>query len=296
MLPPEVLAIGAPFCIALGGMFSAELRGALSLFSITVWRTLAPLPFLIFLATLWGGWATIDMAHLPYLVLSGIIGMAIADMAFSASIFAIGARLGTLVFSVNAPIAAVLAYVILGEPVSPGKAIGIAMVLAGVALAVLFRPADPIKRDEPSLAPRQLLGGIGLGILAAAAQSSSVLAARPVMAQQLDGAAAMAIRLGAAAVILMLVMPFLPRKPRKALTPRLRIYSLLGAVIGVGAGVTMIFTSLQHGDVATVVTFASLTPVAVLPLVWIRTGKIPSWQAWLGAIIAFGGAALIANS
>jgi drug/metabolite transporter (DMT)-like permease len=296
-LPPELLAVAAPFCIAMGGMFSAELRGRLSVKTITAWRTLTPIPLLVLLAVLTGGWATIRPEHLPYLVISGVIGMVVADMTFSASIFAIGARLATLVFSLNAPVAAILALVTLGEPVSGGKALGIATVLVGVALAVLFRPADANKGCEPALSRSQLVRGVLLGATSAAAQATSVLLARPVMAEGLNGAAAMSIRLLAAGAVLLVLLPLLPKRCLlPPLTPRVAAYSVLGALIGVGAGVTMVFTSLQHGDVATVVTLASLTPVAVLPLVWIRSRKAPVWQAWAGAIVAFAGAALIANS
>ena len=117
------------------------------------------------------------------------------------------------------------------------------------------------------------------------------------MAQGLDGAAAMSVRLLAAAAVLAVIVPFLPRRSAlPPLTPKLVRYSALGALIGVGVGVTMVFTALQRGDVATVVTLASLTPVAVLPLVWIRSRRAPAWQAWAGAFVAFAGAALIANS
>ena len=298
MLPIELLAVAAPFCIALGGMFSAELRGRLTVVNITAWRTLVPIPFLLLLATLGGGWQSIELHHLPYLMLSGLIGMVLADMTFSASIFVIGARLATLVFSLNAPVAAVLAYLVLAEPVSAGKAAGIGMVLAGVALAVLFRPGDTGRaQSEPALTRRQLMQGVLLGVCSATAQATSVLVARPVMAQGLDGTAAMSVRLLSAAAVLAVLVLFLPRRSTlPPLTLRLAIYSALGAVIGVGAGVTMVFTSLQRGDVATVVTLASLTPVAVLPLVWIRSRKPPAWQAWVGAFVAFAGAALIANS
>ena len=298
MVPIELLAVAAPFCIALGGMFSAELRGRLTVVGITAWRTLVPIPFLLLLATVGGGWQSIELQYLPYLMLSGVIGMVIADMSFSASIFVIGARLATLVFSLNAPVAAVLAYLVLGEPVSAGKAAGIGMVLAGVALAVLFRPGDAGRaQSEPALTRRQLTQGILLGVCSAIAQATSVLVARPVMAQGLDGAAAMSVRLLAAAAVLAVIVPFLPRRSAlPPLTPKLVRYSALGALIGVGVGVTMVFTALQRGDVATVVTLASLTPVAVLPLVWIRSRRAPAWQAWAGAFVAFAGAALIANS
>ncbi|KLK94218.1 hypothetical protein AA309_04470 [Microvirga vignae] len=296
MIPAEILALAAPLCIALGGMFSAELTGRISVSTITRWRVMAPIPFLALVATVLGGWATVQPTHLPYLILSGIIGMVVADAAFSASIFAIGARLATLVFSLNAPIAALLAFLLLGESVSVGKIFGIALVFGGIVIAVAYRPAAPGAGDV-KLNGRMLLRGLSLGALSAAAQACSMIAARPVMAQSINAAAAMSIRLAAAAVILGTVAVLCRGSEKPAAHPtRYLIYSALGAVIGIGMGVTFVFAGLQTGNVATVATLASLTPVAVLPLVWIRTGMAPRWQAWIGALTAFSGAALIANS
>lgn len=296
MIPPEILAIMAPFCIALGGMFSAELTGRLSVGAITRWRVLAPIPPLVLVATLVGGWATVESAHLPYLLLSGVIGMVVADAAFSAAIFTIGARLTTLVFSLNAPIAALLALALLGEQLSLGKMLGIALVFAGITIAVLYRPGRPgVAEALPT--GRVLWRGVILAALSAAAQACSVIAARPVMAQSIDAAAAMSIRLGAAAAVLVSIAILLRSNEKQPpLSTRYATYSVLGAVIGVGLGVTFVFAALQTGDVATVSTLASMTPIAVLPLVWLRTGAAPRWPAWIGALTAFAGAAVIANS
>jgi len=296
VIPPELLALLAPFCIALGGMFSAELAGRLSVPAITRWRVLAPIPPLAVVATIFGGWATVEPAHLPYLLISGVIGMVIADSAFSAAIFTVGARIATLVFSLNAPIAALLALVLLGEPLSGGKVAGIALVFTGIAIAILYRSGRP-GGAETSLAGRVLWKGVALAALSAAAQACSVIAARPVTAQNIDAAAAMSIRLGAAAFILVpLAILFGKRRFLPPLSARYKVYSVLGAVIGVGLGVTFVFAALQTGDVATVSTLASMTPIAVLPLVWLRTGATPRWPAWLGALTAFAGAAVIANN
>jgi drug/metabolite transporter (DMT)-like permease len=39
---------------------------------------------------------------------------------------------------------------------------------------------------------------------------------------------------------------------------------------------------------------SSLSPVLVLPMVWLRSGYRPTAPAWAGAVLAFAGTALIA--
>jgi len=51
--------------------------------------------------------------------------------------------------------------------------------------------------------------------------------------------------------------------------------------------------ALAQGGVAVVSTLAAMTPVAVLPMVWLRTRRAPPWQAWIGALLAVAGTALI---
>lgn len=291
---PVLLALAAPFGIAAGGMFLAEVAGKVPVLSITLWRSAIPLLPLAAIAVITGGWLRLEPSQLLPLVLSGLVGVVVADAAFNSSIYAIGARLGTLVFSLNAPFAAAIGLVFLGETVSAGAMFGIALVLVGIALAVLFRPRAPGQDSPPS--GRRLAAGIGLGILAAGAQATSAALGRPAMADGVDPFVAMSVRLFTGAAALLCLRAALPAlfagAPIRGRDARM---CTLAAVIGIGFGVTCVFAALAEGSVAMVVTLASLTPVAVLPFVWLRWRRRPGWGAWAGAAIAFAGCALIAN-
>jgi drug/metabolite transporter (DMT)-like permease len=51
--------------------------------------------------------------------------------------------------------------------------------------------------------------------------------------------------------------------------------------------------ALAHGNVGTVSTLSSMTPVVILPMVWLRGGIAPPPRAWAGAFLAVAGTALI---
>jgi uncharacterized membrane protein len=53
--------------------------------------------------------------------------------------------------------------------------------------------------------------------------------------------------------------------------------------------------ALRTGNVGIVSTLSSITPVLVLPMVWLRTGQRPAAAAWLGAALVIAGTALIST-
>jgi drug/metabolite transporter (DMT)-like permease len=57
---------------------------------------------------------------------------------------------------------------------------------------------------------------------------------------------------------------------------------------------SLIMAALAGGKAGIVSTLSSLSPVLVLPMVWLRTGHRPPGPAWAGAVLAFAGTSLIA--
>jgi drug/metabolite transporter (DMT)-like permease len=51
--------------------------------------------------------------------------------------------------------------------------------------------------------------------------------------------------------------------------------------------------ALKYGDVGTVGILSSVSPVLVLPLLWLRLGRAPARGAWLGAGLTVLGTVLV---
>ena len=60
-----------------------------------------------------------------------------------------------------------------------------------------------------------------------------------------------------------------------------------------GVGMTLILLALKKGDVGMVAILSSVSPVLVLPLLWLRLGRAPAIGAWLGATLTVIGTTLV---
>ncbi|UVK45992.1 DMT family transporter [Mesorhizobium sp. AR07] len=304
----EILSIGAALCIATSGMLAGELIGRIDALTLTRLQTAAVTVATAIGATVLGGWAGLLPWQMAYLAASGVFGIFIASTAYISSIFALGPRLALLVFSLTSPFALVMGYLFLGETVSHIKLAGVALVIGGIVLAILFgRPAKaqpegifptpPI--ETPVLPAKQmtLLVGLAFGLIAALGQAAGALVARPVMASGVNPFTAMSIRTGVSAVLFLLLvlvpLPAVSKRPRPS--ARTLTIGICGALIGTGMGMSLLMAALASGQVGIVSTLSSLSPVLVLPMVWLRTGYRPSAPAWAGAVLAFAGTSLIAT-
>lgn len=296
----ELLAVGCAISLAASGMLMGELKGRLGTLTVTRWNMIIAALVTGTAATVVDGWSTLDRTAIGYLLLSGLFAIIIAGPGYYGAILRIGARSTLLLFSLNAPFTAILGYFLLAERLGPMDVAGMALILTGVLLAVLYGERPP-HRPKARAARRQAQAvaipwsGIACGLIAAFGQGVGNIAAKWGMAGGVEAFAAMAIRVGIAAVFFLL----LSLLPIRALREEQEIdgYGLtivtLSAAISMGVGMTMLMAALATGHVGIVSTLASMAPVAVLPMVWARTGIVPSWQAWLGAVMAVAGTGLI---
>jgi drug/metabolite transporter (DMT)-like permease len=137
--------------------------------------------------------------------------------------------------------------------------------------------------------------GIALGVTTALCQALGSLVVRPAMEGGVDPVAAMAVRsgLGAAFFVLLALIPLpMLRRPYRFRSEDLGI-GVASAIIGTGLGMSLLMGALATGNVGIVTTLSSMTPIMILPMVWIRSGVAPAGGAWLGAALAVAGTALI---
>lgn len=300
------LAIGTSICIALAGMISAEVLKAVGgAMSLSRWRMVTGFIMMALVATLTSGWSTLHAGHIPLILLSSVSGIVIADPALNGGIARIGARRTALIFSLSAPFAAILGFLVLGETLGATQVLGCALVVCGIVLAVGFaKPATIQPAADPDLAQessvhretRPSAKGILLVVLAALGQAVGILSMRPVMMDHVDPFGVMAVRVLAAGIIMWGVYLASPRTWKTGIRiPAARPLALLtlGMFIGYVVGMSMLMIALSATSVAVASTLSSMAPVAILPMLWLRTGVQPAWQAWCGAAVAIAGIAVI---
>lgn len=290
----ELAALGAAICWAVTGILSQSAAQALGPFGFNRLRQamVAVMLGVIVLAT--GRWHGIAADDLWRLSLSGVIGIFLGDTLLYVALIRLGPRRAGALFALNAPMAAVMGWLFLGEALSPLAALGVALSTLGVAMAVLGRAGRSGGHRFEAVQGSVWIAS-GYGLLAAAGQALGSLIARPVMAQGFDPYAASLIRVAVAVVCLILLMalPIRAVQPLARPTPRVILLSALSGLIAMVMGMTLLMFALQGGKVGIVSTLSALSPVLILPVLWAMTGARPSATSWAGALIAVAGMALI---
>lgn len=114
------------------------------------------------------------------------------------------------------------------------------------------------------------------------------------MASGVEPFSAMAVRTGLAVICIwaLLIVPALRRPTAPAQKADVTI-AIAAAFFGPALGMSLLMWALQSGDVGIVSTLSSMTPIVILPMVWLRSRQMPRPLAWCGAGLAIAGTALI---
>lgn len=294
MLVYELAALAAATCWALTGIISAGPSQALGAIAFNRLRMVLVFAMLTAYVAATTGWDSIDETSALLLAASGFIGIYMGDTALFLTLNRLGPRRTAMVFSLNAPMSAILGFLFLGERLGPWQLLGIALTFLGVLLAIRFgKRKSQLHKWEDIRGP--LWVGIALGLLAALSQSVGSLIARPVMATGVDPVAASTIRVGIAALCLslMMMLPFKRLKPAGPVTLKIAGIVAFSGLLGMGLGMTLVLFALSGGEVGIIATLSATTPVILLPLLWWRTGEMPALGAWAGAALVVCGCALL---
>ncbi len=288
----ELAALGTATCWATTGIIASDAIRALGAFHFNLIRQVFVSLILAGVVLASGTLALPGWQSVAVLAVSGVVGILLGDTLNFAAVGRLGPRRAGAVFALNAPMAAVLGWLVLGERLGGQAWAGIALTIAGVALAIMGRPPSGAHRLE------QVWGGLRLGVLfglgAALGQAAGALIARPYMAGGLDPYVGSLIRVGASGLAMGVVaaLPFAPHRPRQV-SSKLLVLTALTALIGLLLGMTLFLYALQGSQTGIIATLSATSPVIILPLLWLRTGQRPSATSWAGAALAVAGLALI---
>lgn len=237
-----------------------------------------------------------------YLALSGLIGFFLGDLCLFKSYLMIGPRLGLLVLSLWPPIAALLAWPLLGEQLVGMQWAGMALALAGVVMVVVERPGKASASVAVALThdPR----GIALAAMGALCQAAGYVVSKPGM-KLMDPEEVMPVqvslqatqmRLLAALVGFAVVFTVTRRwgRLRDALGHRQAMAWLgFGALAGPFLGVALSLYAMLHTQAGVAAMIMATAPILILPYaILVEKEKIKP-LALLGTMVAFVGLALL---
>ena len=290
----EYLALAAACCWALGSLMSAQASTHLGAFYFTRWRMLCAGTLLWGIAFSTGGWASLTLSSSTILVLSGVIGIFIGDTALFASMNRLGPRRAGVLFATHALFSVVLAYLFLGETQWGWTLVGSSLLVSGVMVAILFgkRKAEQHAWEANH---SQLKSGIALGLLSALCQAVATLMLKPVMETDIDAVAASAVRMTTAFALHQLIFMLGVKVARAYLpmTKKVFLLVLANAALSMLLGMTLLLYALRYGDAGMVAILSSVSPVVVLPPLWLVYKRSPAWGAWFGALLTVVGTVII---
>lgn len=263
-------------------------------FAFTRWRLFFALTLLWALAAFTGHWRSLDGPAVGLLAVSGLIGIFIGDTALFACMNRLGPRRSGVIFATHALFSVLLAWFFLGETLWGWTLAGSALLVSGVMVAIA-RGRRTDERHAWEDTRGGLLSGVLLGLLAALCQSVATLMIKPLMTQGIDPVAASAVRTSASffAHLLLLWSGFRLARVQQPLTRRMLWHTWASAAVAMALGMTLILAALRNGQANLVGILSSLTPVLLLPLLWLIDKRRPAVGAWLGAGMAVLGTALI---
>lgn len=198
-----------------------------------------------------------------------------------------------ILFALNAPLAAVLGYVWLGESLSFRSVFGMALVLVGVIIAILHNRKTRIGNGLEELRG-SLFSVIAWGLLAALCQAIGLVSIKPLLSAGADPFAVSALRTAAAAILILVAARLMERQqPSEPPGTRWVAQTVIAGWLGYGLAMTLLLFALSRFETGIVATLGATVPVMLLPLIWIQTGERPSISAWVGALVVVTGTALI---
>lgn len=294
----EIAALLAALCWAGSSVLSIGPARAMGSMAYVRWRITIVvgimLGYLIVTGQIQTALLSIPMQSVLILLFSGVLGIWFGDSMLFRALPRLGPRRTSILFATNAPMQVVLGIVFLHESFSFNSAIGCFLVVCGTYLAIVFGKRASQQHEWEDV-KGLLIVGITLGLLAALGQALGAFIAKPVMSTGISPVGATIIRITGAMLIfwVSVTLPLPSQRIKCEMTPKIWAMTAISGTVGMALGMSFLLYALRHGELGITAVLSSTSPVLLLPIIWYRTKERPAAGAWVGAILAVTGVALI---
>ncbi len=300
-MPYQVAALGAAFFWALSGLVAATPSRELGGPRFTRLRMVVASVLLFIVASIFGDWSSLplDGRSVAFLVGSAVVGLLIGDAALFTAFARFGPRRTSMVFTTNAPMAAIIGVVVLDEEWTALGVLGTVLIVIGVLCAVFFgnKPGQAHRFETIVGNP---LTAFGWALLGALGQAIGAILIDPVF-----DAGASTWTVSASRVLIATPLLWIFARPLDKMAQSenrapmtLRYWAILGlsAAMAMVIGMTLLLDSFKNGPIGPATILSATTPIMMLPLLWMATKERPGVGSWIGALVAFVGTALLVGS
>jgi drug/metabolite transporter (DMT)-like permease len=289
----ELCALITAFFWSMSPLFFTAAIARVGTVNVNITRLTFALVFLLISAAVMQYSLVMSATQYFYLAISGFLGLVFGDSFMFKGFQRIGARITMLVMALSPAIAAVLAYVVLGERMPLLGIAGIVVTLGGIAWVVAER-----KQGAGEQPQRISTVGLFYAFCGAVGQGSGLVFAKLAFHEgDVNGLVATLIRIAAAWLILIplaavtknLMNPLVTFKTER----RALWLTAGGAVVGPFLGITFSLMAVAHTQVGVAATIMAMVPIVMLPLLRIFYKEELSWKSIAGAFVAVGGVVLL---
>ncbi len=289
MLTGALAALAATLCWTLASSLWRRLPTSLSAAQLNLFKTLLALALLLPLVAL-RSWSA-PAGPLVLLLLSGVLGIAAGDSFYFAALRRLGTR-RTLTLDAGGPgLAAVAGALFLAEWPTAGQWLGLGLISLAVLLVARQRPSDGLVVAGSAAGQRR---GVALALGALVCGSGGALLARAALrAGDFDPLQSAALRLAAAALVLLPLLRTLPPLGQGPRPPGRRWpLALVATLLGTSLGIALQQTALQRLPGGLAVALMATAPVMALPLAGLE-GDRPGWTGVAAALLALAGVSCV---
>ncbi len=253
-----------------------------------------------------GSFSQLTSTHVIIALVSGLIGIGIADTLYFKALNLLGAGRMGIVGNLYSPFVIIFSFLFLAERLSPLQLVGFALVLAGVLtitipgrLRILSRsseqPDPPLMDEMQRLAGRQLRIGVLIGAFAVLLMAVAIVMVKRTLEEQ-PFFWIVTLRLVGGVLGMLVLVPMMRRSGELATlrNPALSWPTLIGAAF-LGQYLAMMFWlagyRLTSASVASVLN--ETASVFIVLLAWLILGEPLTRRKLLGIVLSMCGVALI---
>ncbi len=233
---------------------------------------------------------TLYESNVPWMLLSGVFGLAIGDYLLFMALQRIGASLSTIIMLFAPTITAVCGILLLSEYLSWIQWLGIFVTTVAIMFVVYSR-----KAKSASSSP-EFRAGITYAVISAVFQAFGMLAAR-YAAQDMDMIFGAGLRLWGASAVLLVGLVFVPKQQyiqfRLMVKGKLLFGLTMVAVFGTALTMVLFICSAQFTKAAITSTLGSTVPLWILPGSYYFLGERINKRSVFYTLVAFFGVSLL---
>jgi drug/metabolite transporter (DMT)-like permease len=223
------------------------------------------------------------------LLVSGAVGIGIADSLFFASLNRLGAGANAIVSSLYAPLAVLAAFVYLHEAIGLSLLVATAMMVAAILLGT-WQPLTPQARADA----RRVAAGVAIGACSMLLMATAIVFAKPAL-DRTDPWWATTVRV--AGGIVFLGGQGLLRRHRSAVVrsfrpSRLWLVTVPAVVVGSYLAMIAWIIGMKYAQASTAAVLNQTSTIFTVVLGWLFLRERVTLRRVLAVLLAFGGAVI----